>query len=234
MSQFPESERNSNRLWVSLFKVFWNALAVVAMVLLLFACLGVNLVRNLPFFGTPAPPQPVIEVTSNQTVLEAIRKVNKQIFIEHYNTIDIQYSEAPSAWLDRLGIRQEFVVLIRGRVPAGFDLSQVNEANIWVSADGQRVQLILPPPQVFSENVAIDFENSRVLTQRDTCPNLFCNDTLTTYQNIALPEAETMLIEAAQSNGILQQAADDGKTYYEQLLRSLGFTEVQVLVNGYD
>ena len=80
-------------------------------------------------------------------VLEAIHHVNKQLFVEHYLVVDVYLSDAPEnwfAWLGKLGIRQDFVVLVRGRVPAGFDLTKVGERHIWTSADGKRVQLTLP------------------------------------------------------------------------------------------
>jgi hypothetical protein len=126
------------------------------------------------------------------------------------------------------------VVLVRGRVPAGFDLQQLDENDIWVSSDGRRAQLTLPPPMIFEDNVSIDFENSRVLAQSDSCPNFLCEDNLNALQSQAMPEAVGLLVEAAQENGILDDAARDGKAYYEQLLRSLGFEEVRVIVPGYE
>jgi hypothetical protein len=37
---------------------------------------------------------------------------------------------------------------------------------------------------------------------------------------------------ASQQSGILEQVANDGKVYYEQFLKSLGFEEVRVLIRG--
>jgi hypothetical protein len=195
--------------------------------------LGLWWVIDTFVMGNLAPPEPAISVTTSTTVLEAIKQVNKQIFIEHYNAVDVSYSEAPNEWLGRLGVQQEFIVLVRGRVPAGLDLSQVTEDSIWISEDGSRIQLTLPPPIIFEDNVSLDLENSRIFTNRDTCPSFLCDDSLSAYQSVALPEAERMLIEMSQENGILNQAARDGQLYYEQLLRSLGFDEVRVIVPGY-
>lgn len=169
-------------------------------------------------------------------VLEAIHHVNKQTFIEHYLVVDVDYTDAPEVWpklLEKLGIKQEFVVLIRGRVPAGFDLQKLSEKDIWTSSDGKHVQLTLPAPMVFEENVSIDFENSRVLSSRDTCPNWLCEDEVAVFLREVLPSARDILIEYAIRHEILKQAAQDGKAYYEQFLTSLGFEQVDVIVAGY-
>ncbi len=171
-------------------------------------------------------------IVTSQAVVESIKQVNKQIFIEHYNTVDIDYTEAPEGWLSWLGIDQSFVLLLKGRVPAGFDLTQLSEADVWISSDGKRVQLVLPPPMIFVDNVNIDFENSRILAQRDTCPTGICQDPINVLQEQMMPEGRKLLMAASQRSGILTQAANDGKRYYEQLLKSLGFEEVQVIIRG--
>ena len=151
--------------------------------------------------------------------------------------MDVRYSEAPDgllSFLADLGVKQEFVVLLRGRVPAGFDLQGMDEGDIWVSSDGRRVQLTLPPPQVFEENVSIDLENSLVLAQSDRCPGFLCPETmLDAYQGKALPHGRELLVDFARRSGILDQCAADGKAYYEEFLRSLGFEEARVVVTGY-
>lgn len=172
-------------------------------------------------------------LTSGNTVVDAVRRVNKQVFIEHYDTIDLDYRQAPQNWLQYLGVEQSFVVLLRGRVPAGFDLQTLNESNVWISTNGKQAQLTLPPPIVFEESVSIDFERSRILAINDTCPDLICENAVLAYQNQLLPEGREMLIDSAIEDGILNQVAEDGKAFYEQLLRTLGFDEVRVVVAGY-
>jgi hypothetical protein len=173
-----------------------------------------------------------VTVISSQAVVDSIKRVNKQVFIEHYNTVDIDYYEAPEGWLRYLPIEQSFVVLLKGRVPAGFDLSQLEADDVWVSSDGRRAQLVLPPPTIFDDNVNVDFEHSRILVQSDTCPGFICQDKLPAFQQQILPQGRALLIEAAERSGILGQAATDGQQYYEQLLHSLGFEEVRVIVRG--
>ena len=220
-------------MWRLALKLIWNAVPWVALVLI-----GIwvfNLVRDAinPTQSSVAAT-PIITVIERRGVVEAIRSVNKQIFIEHYNMVDVEYTEAPPGWAGALGLQQEFIVLVRGRVPAGFDLAQVAEDNVWISRDGKRVQLTLPPPTIFEDNVSLDLESSRVLAQSDSCPDFLCQDDLSAFQGDVLPVAQGLLVEYAHENGILDQAARDGKVFYEQLLKSLGFEDVRVIVDGYE
>jgi len=173
-------------------------------------------------------------IVTSQAVVESIRRVNKQIMIEHYNTVDIDYSEAPEGWLRVLPIEQNFVLLLKGRVPAGFDLSTLSEADVWISSDGERVQLILPPPEVFVDNVNLDLEGSRLLAQNDSCPDFLCQNQLTVFQEELIPEGRKLLVNASLRSGILDEAARDGQLYYENLLHALGFREVRVIIQGDD
>lgn len=212
-----------------IFRIIRNAITVVLLVLAMWWVYET-------FLNPPSPP-PTEEITHGQPVLEAIKQVNKQLFVEHYNTVDVQYSEAPEgllSFLGDLGVKQEFIVLLRGRVPAGIDLQELSEDDIWMSSDGKRVQLTLPPPMIFEDNVSIDLDNSRMLAQSDRCPGFICPETmLDAYEGKALPQGRDLLIEFALQSGILDQCATDGKAYYEQFLRSLGFEKVRVIVSGY-
>lgn len=212
-------------MYKRLLKIVWNAVSLVTIILILWWAYQTARARLAP------PAQPAL--VARPAVLEAIRRVNKQIFIEHYDAVDIDYTEVPENWLRVLGLKQEFVVLLRGRVPAGFDLQGLSEDSVWVSSNGKRAQLTLPSPVIFTDNVSIDFENSRILARRDTCPWFLCRDPLITYQSTVLPAGRDLLVQAAQQKGILDHAARDGKEYYGQLLRSLGFEEVRVVVQGY-
>ncbi len=173
-----------------------------------------------------------VTVLDGAAVVESIKRVNKQIFIEHNNVVDIDYTEAPEGWLRVLPIKKSFVVLLRGRVPAGFELDQLTPRDVWISADHQRIQLLLPSPVIFEENVNIDFEHSRILAQSDSCPDFICQQTIDAYKNQIMPQGRRLLVDASERSGILEEAAVDGQHYYEQWLKSLGFAEVRVIVKG--
>lgn len=204
-------------------KSVWNALAIVGLVL------GIWFLMN--YGNTNGDGDGTSTIIGKGPVLEAVKHVNKQIFVEHYSVIDVEHSEVPTSWFPF--VKQNMVVLLRGRVPAGFNLQQITEDSIWISPDGKRIQLTLPPPEVFEENVSIDFENSRIISVKDTCPDFICESMIESYQSKVLPAGRDMLIKFSYEHDILQQTAEDGKVFYEQILRSLGFEEVRVVVQGY-
>jgi hypothetical protein len=91
--------------------------------------------------------------------------------------------------------------------------------------DGTRVQLHLPAPEILSTD--IDYQRTHVvyyekslLIQHD--PNLG-QETMKT--------AEDAIQQAALEADVLENAAKYGQLYFENFLRSLGFTEVQVVVD---
>lgn len=204
-----------------LFKIIINALAIVGVIL------GIWFLRGEKSSSNSSDA----EIDQKYPILEAVKHVNKHILIEHYSMVDVRYSQAPISWMPF--IKQETVILLRGRIPAGFDLEELTEDDIWISRDGKRVQLTLPPPKIFEENVAIDFENSRILSVSDRCPDFICENSLEQYQSKILPTGRDMLIAFALQTGILEDCAEDGRQYYQQLLKSLGFEEVRVIVTGY-
>lgn len=206
-------------------KTIWNGLALTCIVLSLALATGI--------FPKLASDSEAPTIATKAPILEAISHVNKQVFIEYYNAIDVSYEEVAQGLISVLGLKQEFIILIRGRVPAGFDLTELDENDIWVSTDGNQVQLTLPSPKIFEDNVSIDFKNSYIISQRDSCPSSICQDDLNVYQNEILPSGQQALIDFAHQNGILEQVARDGKEYYEQLLASLGYEDIRVIVTGY-
>ena len=207
----------------------WTLASVVVLSLVMMAA-GWWTVNNMSsqIFGSGTQTT----IVEGAPIVESIRRANKQILIEHYNAVDVDYTEAPEGWLSILGMRQNFVVLLKGRVPAGFDLSQIKDDDLWISPDGSKVQLVLPPPQIFADNVSIDFEYSRILVQSDTCPGFLCKDTISAYQNDILPQGRQLLIQASERSGIMQEVVESGTLYYENFLRALGFQEVRVIVRG--
>lgn len=205
-------------------------IALTTLVLLLVAALGLAAgIATWTWVQNRAKPEPI-------DLAGQLRHVNKQVMIEYQAAVVVTHTDAPEGWaqlLGRLGIEQQFVVLLRGTVPAGFNLESLDDQDVWISADGKQVRLVLPPPVIFESNVSLDLERSQILAQRDRCPNLLCEDNLVSYQENVLPQGQDLLIEEALRYGILEQAARDGILYYEQFLTALGFEQVEVVVAGY-
>lgn len=220
----------SRSVWKTVFKFLgWTILISIVLLGIVLGTIwwtGQSMLAGLTNLDTQAT------IVTKAPVVASLKQVNKQVFIEHNNMVDVDYTEAPEGWLSILPIEQSFVVLLRGRVPAGFDLSQLTEDDVWISPDGTKAQLVLPPPVIFEENVAVNFEDSRILLQGDTCPDFLCEENLDAIQKQIIPQGRQLLIETSRKSGIMEQTAEMGIHYYEALLRSLGFAEVQVFVKS--
>jgi hypothetical protein len=116
-------------------------------------------------------------------------------------------------------------MLVYGDVKAGFDLNKLTDDSLWT--DGTRVQLVLPSPEILSSSIDFDrthivyYENTLLLDQNN--PNL---------QGDALARAKEAIEQTALEDGVLNKANEYGKTYFENYLYSLGFTDVEVVVDA--
>lgn len=204
---------------------FYVALGVF--VLLILACIGAftyvagTLTGKIPEGAptrTPLPP-PVVSI-------QKIKAQAKLSTVE-YSTITEVYNETPPAGLvdEFLGNKEKLLMLVYGDVEAGFDLNDLSEEDLWT--DGQRVRLVLPAPKILNSSINFDrthivyYENKLIFDSNN--PNL---------QGEALKQAKDAIAKAALEDGILNRANDYGKLYFENFLYSLGFTEVDVVVDA--
>jgi hypothetical protein len=212
---------NQRRLENQQLYIILGLVAIIAL-----ACIGAftfsvgRLADSLPTTPTNTPlPPPVV----------SIQKIKSQAELStvEYSTLTEVYNEtAADGWLDEfLGNKERLLMLVYGDVEAGFDLGKLTDDNIWT--DGTRVRLVLPPPEILGSS--IDFERTHIvfydneLLLADNNPNL---------QGEALENAKHAIEEAALREGVLDKANEHGKLYFENLLFSLGFTDVEVVVDA--
>ncbi len=167
---------------------------------------------------TPLPP-PVVTING-------IRSQAKLATVEYSTITEIYNENLPEGWLDEfLGTKERLLMLVYGDVRAGYDLEKLSEDSLWT--DGSRVRLVLPAPEILNSSIDFDqthivyYENSLILDENN--PNL---------QGEALNQAKSALEKAAVEAGILERANEYGQLYYENFLYSLGFTEVEVVVDA--
>ena len=184
------------------------------------AALVIGRPRTLPT-PTPQPPPTV-------TVLE-IRNVAKLESIEYYSVAEISQVQVPDNWVEKLGLKEEIFILEYGTVVGGFDLTQLPDDAIW--QDGWRVMLKLPAPEIL--RVEIDSDKSRVVYRKGWCPEMICGDDVDDFIRKIEPQAVEQLKKQAVEYGLLDRAARSGRDYFYYFLKSLGFTEVRVVVDGY-
>lgn len=180
----------------------------------------------------PSLPTPTPTPTQEHTVSHLdVQRVAKLASTEYYLVDEVQYTQIPDNVAQYLGFKREFLALIYGTVVGGFDLTNwllEEKENLW--QDGSRVMLKLPPPQALY--VDMDFERSHVVDTGGWCP-VGCPEPVTDYLEKVLPQAEEKLKEQAIEYGLLERTAQSGRDYFYYFLKSLGFTEVRVLVDGY-
>lgn len=171
-----------------------------------------------PPTDTPLPP-PVVTI-------QGIRSQAKLSTVEQTTVTEIYNENVPDGWLDGLlGTKERLLMLTYGSVQAGFDLEKLDEDQLWT--DGKRVRLVLPAPEIISSS--IDFERTRIIYYENS---LLLDDNNPNLQGEALAQAKDAIEQAALEAGILNQANDFGRLYFENFLYSLGFTEVEVVVDA--
>lgn len=174
----------------------------------------------------PETPTPIPTPTEIPVTLSAIKSKAELATVEHASIAEIRKETLPEGLIDQFfNTKEELLLLVYGDVRAGFDLEQLEEENLWT--DGTRVRLVLPAPQVL--NSSIDFERTHTVHYEN---NLIFQENNPDLQQEALAEAKKALEQAALEAGILEQANEYGQLYFENLLYSLGFTEVEVVVDA--
>jgi len=204
---------------------FYVALGVMAALVLL--CIGAftyvagMVAQKIPETEptrTPLPP-PVV----------SIREIKGQAELStvEYSTVTEVYNETAAEGLvdEFFGNKEQLLMLVYGDINAGFNLEKLTEDNLWT--DGEQARLILPAPEILNSSINFDrthivfYENDLILDSNN--PNL---------QGEALKRAKSAIKEAALQDGILDRANEHGKLYFENFLRSLGFTDVEVVVDA--
>jgi len=123
------------------------------------------------------------------------------------------------------GIRQflfgdKIVLIARGTVVAGFDLSTLKPQDF--SGFGDDITVRLPAPEIFT--VTLDNKETRVF---DRDQGIFTKGQIN-LEAQARQEAEAAIRAAACESGILDAAAQNAKQQLEILFKSAGFTTVAI------
>ena len=127
--------------------------------------------------------------------------------------------EADSLWTRIFG-SDKILLIATGEVIAGFDLSEITDDDVLVQ--GNSVTLALPPAQIFFSRL----DNEKTLVyERDTGFLVKADQYL---ESTARLLAERRVLDWSEEQGILEKAEENGVIYFERLLGSLGFTDINV------
>jgi hypothetical protein len=162
------------------------------------------------------PPTPSVSISG-------IRAAAKLSTVEYRTVAEVQNERVPDDVRQYFGGGERILLLVYGDVRAGFDLSKLTQDDLWT--DGTRVQLHLPAPEILS--TSLDLERTHVVYYQKSL--LVSHDV--NLEREALKTADDAIRQAAIDANVLENATRYGQLFFENFLRSLGFTEVEVIVN---
>ncbi len=181
--------------------------------------------KTNPIWTPPTPIAPAVTPAKAPSVAITNIRAQAELATVRYQVVaEVPNESVPDDFRAALGARERIVLLVFSDVKAGFDLSELREDDLWT--DGTRVQLHLPAPEILSRE--IDAKRSHAIS-RDITPILIASDPELEMKTLEIAKAH--IDEAAIEEGILENASQYGQLFFENFLRSLGFTEVKVVVD---
>ena len=168
--------------------------------------------------STPTPtPTPRVIITE----VKSLGRLETSKFMLQ-SVIDLE-REPSNIWEQILGT-DKLLLIAEGEVVAGFDLTQVQKKDIRVHGD--QVTLVLPPAQILYSKV----DNERTYVYERSTGLFRAPDPR--IESEARQLAEQSMLERAREGEILKQAEANGRLQIEAFLRSLGFTDIQIIIEG--
>lgn len=199
-------------------------LLVLCALLLAAGWAGFSLGQREP--AEQAEPPVKTEVRAAPVVITALRDVARlEGAVFHVErVVDLQEKQSKFAGL--VQAKDAILLVAAGDVTAGVDLAGLVEADIVADGPGGKVTVTLPRAQIFSQR--LDSERTYVHSRT--------TDVLATrrenLETRARQEAERSLAAAALEGGILARAERNVRISVSALVRSLGFSEVEVRFRG--
>jgi hypothetical protein len=187
----------------------WRHYVIVALSLAVIVLVGL-LVR---MFAFPAYPT---------VAMGALRPIAELATIEYSTVVEVPNERIPDDIRKMFGAKEQILMLVYGKVKAGFDLNKMADGDL--QTEQGTVRLTLPRPEILS--LTIDNERTHVVYYEKSW--LVGRDVKLESETREM--ADTLIRQQALDDGILEQAKALGVQYYENHLRSLGFTDVQVVV----
>ncbi len=201
----------------------WRAATLIAVVLVLLAI-------GLPRLRLPTLSNPFSSTTVDRSAPALLTSLTDLARFEAASgsfqvvvDVEMDVAKIPSALA---GERTLF--LAQGSVDSSVDFAGIGKNAVTVSADGTRVDIVLPPATLSDPRV--DTEQSRVYSRDRGLLNRLggiFSDSPTSERELYLA-AERKMTEAAEAGGLQNQAENNTRAMLESLLGTLGYTDVNV------
>ncbi|HWC15854.1 MAG TPA: DUF4230 domain-containing protein [Terriglobales bacterium] len=152
-------------------------------------------------------------------IVERIQRLQRLESVK-YTLEKVVTGERQSRFLPQSLAGERLLLIVRGEVFAGVDLSKLKSSDVQVN--GKQVKITLPHAEVFSTR--LDNNQTRVYSRETGLlvpadPNL---------ESEVRAEAERQLLQAALIDGILNNASANARGTVAALVQALGFTDVEV------
>jgi hypothetical protein len=203
-------------------RIFWF---VVVVGLGVVAVLGLNLTGVLPEFHNPFAKQTVVK--QQPPLLISIKDLSRFVAAEGEFQVVIDLKKDRKYVPDFL-INDRVLYIAYGTVQAYVDFGTVTNGAIHEKVPGKEVEISLPAPQLEQPHLDLGrsyaFAEERGLFNR--VGDFFDGDTNRQQEVMVLAEQE--LGKAATASELLQRAENNTRAMLTGMLRSLGYTDIQV------
>jgi len=192
------------------------------------AALFVACVGGAFYLGTRTPQGAVAVpgMRATPTVVLAVRDLSRLESESYHVEKVVELTDAQSKLFGLVEAKDAILLVAVGDVVAGVDLSNLSDADVRADDATHSVRVTLPAPEVFS--ASLDEAQTHVYERR-TDVLASRNEKL---EGLARSEAEKQMRQAAVDEGILARAKANAERTVRGLLRSLGFTNVDVQWKG--
>lgn len=197
-----------------------SALAVrVGLAALFVACVG-----GAFYVGTKTPQGTGAgaSLRPTPTVVLAVRDLSRLESASYHVEKVVELTDPQTKLFGLVEAKDAILLVAVGDVVAGVDLSKLSDADVQADDVAHSVRVTLPAAEVFS--ASLDEAQTHVYERR-TDVLASRNETL---EGLARTEAEKQMRQAAIDEGILARAKTNAERTVRGLLRSLGFTIVDV------
>lgn len=187
------------------------------------AALGIGVL--LGRFSAPKPlpaPSSVTVIRPTPSVITALHDIAKLESASCHVERVIDLKDKQTRFFGLIHAEDAILLIASGDVVAGVDLGKLVDGDVSVDKDRHKATVRLPAPEILSSR--LDNENTYVHT-RSTDALAQRKENLETE---ARKEAEKSIVEAAKQSGLMDRAKNNAKRTVESLVRSLGYSEVDV------
>lgn len=162
-----------------------------------------------------------LKIDNTANVVEKIKEISEFTTACYYEEAVLKDSKVEKNEGGFLGLvdtetSKEIVIIAKGKVRAGFDLSKVTEDKINIKND--TIGITLPEPEIF--DVIINPSDYEMYIEEGKWSHEEVTALQTNYR--------TQLLEKAKDAGILNKAKESGKKRLKNLFQTFGFSVVEL------